>query len=79
MTVSMAMGPSYGNQLLTVAVAADDSLEPILITLINIEGTPVGSFPEIREGMEAARETVNATMGGMMGRPVELDSCVHGL
>lgn len=61
------------------AVAADDSLEPILITLINIEGTPVGSFPEIREGMEAAVETVNATMGGMMGRPVELDSCVHGL
>ena len=61
------------------AVAADDSLEPILITLINIEGTPVGSFPEIREGMEAAVETVNNTMGGMNGRPVELDSCVHGL
>ncbi|MEC7117096.1 MAG: ABC transporter substrate-binding protein, partial [Actinomycetota bacterium] len=61
------------------AVAADDSLEPILVTLINIEGTPVGSFPEIREGMEAAVETVNNTMGGMMGRPVELDSCVHGL
>ena len=60
-------------------VAADDSLEPILVTLINIEGTPVGSFPEIREGMEAAVETVNNTMGGMMGRPVELDSCVHGL
>ena len=43
------------------AVAADDSLEPILVTLINIEGTPVGSFPEIREGMEAAVETVNNT------------------
>ena len=34
-------------------VEADESLEPILITLVNIEGTPVGSFPEIREGAEA--------------------------
>ena len=60
-------------------VAADESLEPILITLVNIEGTPVGSFPEIREGAEAAVKTINETMGGLDGRPFELDSCVHGL
>ena len=60
-------------------VEADESLEPILITLVNIEGTPVGSFPEIREGAEAAVKTINETMGGLNGRPFELDSCVHGL
>ena len=59
--------------------AADDSLEPILISMINIEGTPVGSFPEIREGAEAAVQAVNETMGGFNGRPFELDACVHGL
>ncbi len=59
--------------------AADDSLEPVLITLINIEGTPVGSFPDIREGAEAAVQAINETMGGLNGRPFDLDSCVHGL
>ena len=60
-------------------VEADESAEPILITLVNIEGTPVGSFPEIREGAEAAVQTINETMGGLNGRPFELESCVHGL
>tara|TARA_Y100000766_G_scaffold8809_1_gene6582 strand:+ start:4226 stop:5848 length:1623 start_codon:yes stop_codon:yes gene_type:complete len=60
-------------------VVADNSLEPILITLINIERASQGSFPEIREGIEAAVRTVNETMGGMNGRPVELESCVDGL
>ena len=60
-------------------VEADESAEPVLITLVNIEGTPVGSFPEIREGAEAAVKTINETMGGLNGRPFELESCVHGL
>ena len=60
-------------------VAADESLDPVLITLINIEGTPVGSFPDIREGAEAAVQAINETMGGLNGRPFDLDSCVHGL
>ena len=58
-------------------VAADESLDPVLITLINIEGTPVGSFPDIREGAEAAVQAINETMGGLNGRPFDLDSCVH--
>ena len=60
-------------------VEADESAEPVLITLVNIEGTPVGSFPEIRVGAEAAVKTINETMGGLNGRPFELESCVHGL
>jgi len=59
--------------------AADDSLDAIVITMSNIEGTPVGSFPEIREGAEAAAKAFNDNYGGMNGRPIDFQPCVHGL
>ena len=59
--------------------AADDSLDPIVITMSNIEGTPVGSFPEIREGAAAAAQAFNDSLGGMNGRPIDFQPCVHGL
>ena len=58
---------------------ADDSLDPIVITMSNIEGTPVGSFPEIREGAAAAAKAFNDNLGGMNGRPIDFQPCVHGL
>jgi ABC-type branched-subunit amino acid transport system substrate-binding protein len=57
---------------------ADESLEPVVITMANIEGTPIGSFPDIREGALAAVKDINENLGGIAGRPVELDVCVHG-
>ena len=59
--------------------AADDSLDPVVITMSNIEGTPVGSFPEIREGAAAAAKAFNDNYGGMNGRPIDFQPCVHGL
>ena len=58
---------------------ADDSLDPVVITMSNIEGTPVGSFPEIREGAAAAAKAFNENYGGMNGRPIDFQPCVHGL
>jgi branched-chain amino acid transport system substrate-binding protein len=46
--------------------------EPIVIGMINQEGTPAGSFPENREAAEAAVEYVNQELGGVDGRPFEL-------
>jgi hypothetical protein len=60
-------------------VAADSSLEPFVVTMSNLEGSPAGSFPEIREGAEAAERTINEELGGINGRPVKLEVCVHGL
>ncbi len=57
---------------------ADESLEPVVITMANIEGTPIGSFPDIREGAVAAVQDINENLGGINGRPVEIDVCVHG-
>jgi branched-chain amino acid transport system substrate-binding protein len=57
---------------------ADESLDPVVITMANIEGTPIGSFPDIREGAQAAVKNINENLGGVQGRPVVLDVCVHG-
>jgi branched-chain amino acid transport system substrate-binding protein len=57
------------------AVAAG-SAEPIRIGMINQENTPLGSFPELRLGSEAAVAWINAELGGVGGRPLELHSCI---
>jgi len=57
-------------------VAADDSLEPIRIGMINQEDTPAGSFPELRFAADAAINFINAELGGVDGRPIELHTCI---
>lgn len=57
------------------AVAADPSLPPIRLGMVNQEGTPVGSYPELRVAVEAAVEWVNAELGGVDGHPIELLTC----
>ena len=57
-------------------VAADESLEPIKIGMINQEDTAAGSFPELRFAAEAAINFINAELGGVDGRPLELFPCI---
>ena len=66
-------------------LAADDSLEPFVIGMPNLEGDPAGSFPDVREGAEAAVQLINERLGGVGanvedgvgGRPIELAYCGH--
>ena len=51
--------------------------EAISIGMVNLEGSPGGSFPEIRAGAEAAIGLINDSMGGIDGRPIELTTCAH--
>jgi branched-chain amino acid transport system substrate-binding protein len=50
--------------------------DPIRIGHINQEDVPFGSFPEVRMGAEAAVAFINAELGGIGGRPVELVTCI---
>jgi branched-chain amino acid transport system substrate-binding protein len=50
--------------------------DPIRIGMINQENTPLGSFPELRLGAQAAVDFINAELGGVDGRPVELIPCI---
>ncbi len=64
-----------------IAAAADSPTaadgEPIKVGMINLEGSPGGSFPEVRAGAEAAIGYINNSMGGVDGRPIELTVCAH--
>jgi len=49
--------------------------EPIVVGLINQEDSPLGSFPDLRRGAEAATLHVNADLGGVAGRPIRIEAC----
>lgn len=49
--------------------------EPLKIGMINQENTPAGSFPELSQAVQAAVEFVNTQLGGVDGRPVEVQVC----
>ncbi len=48
---------------------------PIVVGLLNQEDAPLGSFPDLRRGAEAAVRHVNADLGGVGGRPVRIRAC----
>jgi len=49
---------------------------PIILGMINQENTPLGSFPEIRLAAESAVTWINTELGGVDGRPIQLDTCI---
>ena len=61
--------------------------DPFVISMPNLEGDAGGSFPDFREGAEAAVKLINERLGGIgadyaagtPGRPLQLNMCSHGL
>ncbi|WP_420452296.1 ABC transporter substrate-binding protein [Ilumatobacter sp.] len=49
--------------------------EPIEIGVQNHEGDPNGSFPEYSLAVQAAADYINAELGGLGGRPIEIELC----
>ncbi|MGH9277539.1 MAG: ABC transporter substrate-binding protein [Acidimicrobiales bacterium] len=50
--------------------------KPLVIGLMNMENTPIGSFPEFRRDAEAAVRYVNEELGGIHNRPIQLEACI---
>lgn len=48
--------------------------EPILLGLVNTEGTPGLDFPDIRLAIQGSIDYLNER-GGMGGRPIEIENC----
>ncbi len=49
--------------------------EPFRIGVQNLEGDPAGSFPEYSIAVQAAADYINAELGGLSGRPIEVELC----
>ena len=48
---------------------------PLPVGFVNMEDAPLGSFPAVREGAEAAVRHVNENLGGVSNRPIRLEVC----
>jgi len=48
---------------------------PLRLGMINQENTPAGSFPELSQAVQAAVAFVNQQLGGVGGRPLEVEVC----
>ena len=64
---------TIGSLVPDAPVAAEG--EPLVIGMVNEEDTPVNSFPELSASVRAAIEFVNEQLGGIGGRPVQLEVC----
>lgn len=49
--------------------------EPIRLGMVNQENTPVASFPELSMATQTAIDFINDQLGGVDGRPIELEVC----
>ncbi len=54
-------------------------VEPIRIGIQNPEGDPNGSFPEYSQAVRAATDYINTELGGLGGRPIELEVCTMAI
>ncbi len=68
-----ARASTIGDLVPEQATAAEG--DPITIGMINQENTPAGSYPELSQGVDAAIAFVNEQLGGLDGRPIELEVC----
>lgn len=55
--------------------ATEATGEPLVLGMINQENTPAGSYPELSQAVQAAVELVNTQLGGVGGRPIEVEVC----
>ena len=66
----------------TLGVIPDEPVaatgEPIRLGMINQDTGAVGAFPELTRAARAAVDFVNAELGGVDGRPLELITCDTG-
>lgn len=49
--------------------------DAVVLGMVNQEGSPAGSFPEVRQAAQAAVAHVNDDLGGVAGRPLRLEVC----
>jgi branched-chain amino acid transport system substrate-binding protein len=57
-------------------VNADPDRTPVKVGFVNVDAGPIGAMPELHTSTVAALDFVNAELGGVGGRPVELVPCI---
>lgn len=76
LTAAFASGCSESAAQGNVAGKNEATGTAIRLGYINQEQAATGSFPELRQGTQAAVDYVNKDLGGINGKPIELVTCV---
>lgn len=57
-------------------VNADPDRTPVKVGFVNVDAGPIGAMPELHTSTVAAFDFMNAELGGVGGRPVQLVPCI---
>lgn len=74
--LSKYVGQKFSFGVVPAQTTKAGSGPPIKIGMINQENTPLGSFPNLRLGADAAAKFINEELGGVDGRPIQIVPCI---
>jgi branched-chain amino acid transport system substrate-binding protein len=74
--VSRFQGAQWFNGDVPAPEEADASQAPIKVGFMNVDSAPIGAMPELHAATDAAAEFINAELGGVDGRPIEIVPCL---
>lgn len=75
LAAALVAGCSNGTKGVGHPRAGEAAGRDIPLGMINMENSPLGSFPEVRQAAQAAVSYVNRELGGARGRRLRLDVC----
>jgi len=74
--LSMFNGEKWFDGDVPAPTKADPAKEPVKVGFVNVDAGPIGAMPELHTATDAAAKFINAELGGVAGRPVEIVPCV---
>lgn len=74
--VSRFQGAEWFDGVVPAPTSADGSKAPIRIGFMNVDAGPIGAMPELHSSTTGAVKFINAELGGVSGRPIELVPCL---
>ncbi len=74
--LSMFGGEQWFDGPVPVPVNADPDRRPVKVGFVNVDAGPIGAMPELHTSTVAAVDLMNAELGGVDGRPVQLVPCI---
>ncbi|MFM7062577.1 MAG: ABC transporter substrate-binding protein [Actinomycetes bacterium] len=74
--LSMFEGEQWFDGDVPAPTNADPAKEPVKVGFVSVDAGPIGAMPELHTSTDAAVDFMNAELGGVGGRPVQLVPCI---
>jgi len=74
--LSMFAGERWFDGEVPAPTNADPAKQPVKVGFVSVDAGPIGAMPELHTSTDAAVAFMNAELGGVGGRPVQLVPCI---